>query len=125
MKQLAGGTDMRLAILMAVGSPWSKEVALRFCDLGHEVHIINVIRSSKQIGYLDNHSFLRQSTIKTLGERAHIHEIFPPVDSNLRYFLSGFALKSLCRKHGIEIVLSLYGGGFATMAYVSGFRDRK
>lgn len=113
---------MRIAVLMAIGSPWSKEVVFRLCDLGHEVHIINALHSSKMKGYLDHQSSLQQSIIKSLTARAQIHEIYSPADNKLRYLLNGFALKSLCLKQGVDILLTLYGGGFATLACISGFR---
>lgn len=113
---------MRIAVLMALGSPWSREAVLRLCDLGHHIHIINVLHSSKMKGYLDNQCSLQQSTIKILTGRVQIHEIYSPADNKLRYLLNGFALKSLCLKLGIEVLLTLYGGGFATLACISGFR---
>jgi glycosyltransferase involved in cell wall biosynthesis len=113
---------MRIGVLMAVDSPWSKETVLRFCDLGHDVHIIDIARSSRDRGYLDDQLALRKSAVTALGQRAQIHEIVPPVNFALRYFLTGPALKSLCVKCGIDLILTLYGGGFATMAWVSGFR---
>jgi L-malate glycosyltransferase len=114
--------DMRMAVLMTVNSPWAKETVLRLCNFGHEVHVLNIVQISKINGYLDNHSTLRQSNIESLNRRAHIHDISFSVNSNLHYLISGFALKSFFLKHNIEILLSLYGGGYATMAYASGFR---
>ena len=113
---------MRMAVIMTMSSPWAKEAVLRFCELGHEVHVFNVSDNPKHKGYLVNHSSLRQSAIESLFESAHIHDIFLPIKSDFRYFLGGYLIHTLCRKHHVEILLTMYGGGYATMAYVSRFR---
>jgi glycosyltransferase involved in cell wall biosynthesis len=44
------------------------------------------------------------------------------VTSRLGYFTSGGALRKIATECGAEVLVTLYGGGFATMAYLSGFR---
>ena len=38
---------MRIALLLSLGVPWSREAALRLSELGHEVHAIDFEREVK------------------------------------------------------------------------------
>jgi glycosyltransferase involved in cell wall biosynthesis len=113
---------MRLAVIMTMSSPWAKELVLRFCELGHEVHVLNVSENPNDRGYLADQTSLLQMENADLHNRSHIHNISPSFNSALRYFVSGFTLRNILRKNNIDILLATYAGGFATMAYASAFR---
>lgn len=114
---------MRLAVLMSLASPWSREAAWRLSELGHRIHVIDFARSTANTGYLSVCDNFQASSISSFREAvAGCHLIESPFSSGLRYFTSALRLRKILRGCGAEALLTLYGGGFATVAYVSGFR---
>jgi glycosyltransferase involved in cell wall biosynthesis len=113
---------MRIGVLMPLISSWAIDVALRCADLGHEVHVIDFAQVHKKIHYLSGHSFFQQANIEKLNGRVQIHYMVTTQQTDLRYFTSHVALKAICQKSQVDILLILYGGGFATLAYLSRFR---
>jgi len=114
---------MRLGILMAVNSPWSCEVALRLAEIGHEIHVIDFADVSAKKGYLNGLQKIYDSIEHVLKEHGvQVHSIKAACKSDLKYFLYRTSLRKICRRNGLQVLLILYGGGFATLAFLSGFR---
>jgi len=91
-------------------------------SFGHEVHVFdfagdldNVYLSSKVSGIVSDFDAFQSQV-------AGIHLAPPPAKGNLRYILHARKFRRLAESLRVDIVLTLYGGGFALMAYLSGFR---
>lgn len=114
---------MRIAIIMALASPWSREIALRLTRLGHLVHVIDFAKNDPRGQYLHASDPFQSQEIREFREQlAGTHMIRSKFSSGLRYFTSVDALKRILRECQADVLLTLYGGGYATMAYLSGFR---
>jgi len=108
---------------MAIGSPWSAETALRLAGLGEEVHIIDfaaaVDRRDSYIGIGDATYESNLARLRSGCAGVHFLSASHPT---LRYFLAAPQLASLLKEIGADVLLTLYGGGFASLALTSGFR---
>jgi glycosyltransferase involved in cell wall biosynthesis len=113
---------LKLAVLMSASSPWSREAAIRLALEGHEIQVIDVrVR--------DRHTYIRaddpsQAVDVQEFERcvSRINRIETSSISNFRYITASLELNRILRQQGSDCLLALYGGGFATMAYLCGFR---
>jgi glycosyltransferase involved in cell wall biosynthesis len=113
---------VRLAILMSVASPWSREAAVQLSEAGHEIHVI-AFREDRESTYLPAIDGLQSSGFRRLQDSvAAVYFLRSPTRSELRYLLLAPALRRILRQSAAEALLSLYAGGFAAMAFASGFR---
>jgi len=113
---------MRLAVLMSAACPWAREVIARLSESGHEIHII-AFRQDRDGGYLQTSDDFQTSGVQRLKDSAAtVHFMDSHVRSQLRYLLSAPTLRRILGRCGADALLTLYGGGFAAMAYASGFR---
>ena len=109
-------------MLMSLGAPWAREAALRFCELGHQVHAIDF--HTEVLGnYLRGREDIHSNAVSRLREHlAGIH-LIPGADvSQWRYLRQAPRFRSICRSIDPDVLLSLWGGGFAMMSYASGIR---
>ncbi len=114
---------MRIAIIMDVNSPWSRQVAFRLTELGHRVQVIGFSTSNPRKSYLSLPGDIQSESIDALKECVEgLHFIESRLNSDIRYFLYGSQVRDIYRECGAEVLLVLYGGGFATLAYYSGIR---
>jgi glycosyltransferase involved in cell wall biosynthesis len=114
---------VRIALLMPIASPWARQVALRLAELGHSVHIVDFEQYSTSAGYLHNRDPFQAENIAAL--RAAVvgtHLIRSRFRGGLRYITCARQLAQVCRDCRAQVLLALYGGGLATMAYLSGVR---
>jgi glycosyltransferase involved in cell wall biosynthesis len=113
---------MRLAVLMSVASPWAREVIARLAESDHEIHVI-AFREDRDGGYLRTSDDFQSSGVQRLKDNAaRVHFMDSNVRSQLRYLLSAPTLRRILGRCGADALLTLYGGGFAAMAFASGFR---
>ena len=113
---------MRLAILMSVASPWSREAAVRLSESGHEIHVVS-FRQEREDAYLHiSDSFMGPALQRLRDAVSAIHFIDSRLNSGLRYLLSAPVLRRLLERCEADALLTLYAGGFAAMAFASGFR---
>jgi L-malate glycosyltransferase len=113
---------MKIILVMTHNSPWSGAIAKDLQEMGHEVHIFNVIGRPDR-GLMDPSIAGIQEDFNAFKNMVTgIHLVHSRVHSNFRYILAAPALRRLAKSIGADIILILYGGGFATMAYLSGFR---
>jgi glycosyltransferase involved in cell wall biosynthesis len=114
---------LRIAIFMPLSSPWSREAALRIIETGTEVHIIDFSDDFTGDNSLNQLEILHGEGIGRLRESAAaIHFINSKLSSRLRYVTCARQLGQICRRCGADLLLTLWGGGWATMTYLSGMR---
>jgi len=107
---------------MSVASPWAREAAVRLSESGHEIHVIT-FRQDRNGEYLRISDDFQRSALKRLRDNvAAVHFIDTRVRSQLRYLLSSPTLRRILSQCEPDALLTLYGGGFAAMAFASGFR---
>jgi glycosyltransferase involved in cell wall biosynthesis len=113
---------MKIALLMPVASPWSRDIAEEILRAGHEVHVIDV-RNSGEPSYLKRSDSFQRGGIGAFERCAsEIHD--------LEYSNSGFTgllgfasrLSKILRAVKPDVVFTLYGGTFAAACYLSRFR---
>lgn len=113
---------MRLAVLMSLGSPWSRQAVLRLAECGHEMHAIDY-SSTRSDSYLNANDPFQGAEIQDfVSSVAGVHWLRSRFSSHLRYFAAANKLTKILREIRTDLLLTLYGGGFSTMAYLSGFR---
>jgi glycosyltransferase involved in cell wall biosynthesis len=90
--------------------------------MGHEVHVFDVIgRPISGIASYDTPGI--KGEYETFQSKvSSIHLVSSMVHGNFRYIMAAPKLMMLARSVRADIILSLYAGGYATMAYLSGFR---
>ena len=113
---------MRIAMLVSLAVSWSREAALRLSELGHEVHAID-FESEVTGNYLRGRNDLYGDSIGKLEENlAGIHIIRGHDISQFRYLRYAPQLRKICKEIQGDVLLSLWGGGFAMISCVSGIR---
>lgn len=113
---------MKILICMAHLSPWSRPAAATLQSLGHEVHVFDFADVSEN-GYVSRKIAGIVSDFDAFrSEVSGIHLVPAPAENQLRYVLYARRFRRLAETLGVDLVLTLYGGGFALMAYLSGFR---
>jgi len=114
---------MRIAIMLAMGSPWARQVALQVCRQSHSVHVIDFCNQRKWGGYLRTSDDHQSEGIALLRESVEgVHLLDSRFRSHIRYFTCPRQLRDICRSCEAELLLSLYGGGWGTLAYLSKVR---
>lgn len=109
-------------MLMSLGASWAREAALRFSELGHEVHAID-FESEVAGNYLRNRDDIHSGAIARLRSAVGGIHIIPGKDiSQLRYIRYAPRFRKICQSIRPDVLLSLWGGGFATISYASGIR---
>ena len=104
---------------MGIRSPWARAAAETLANLGHEVHAIDFQESKDS--YLGG---LEESGMMAKFQRSvaavHLLRGFPV--SSVRYFLAVPQFRRFLGAIRPDVLLVLYGGGFAQLAFLSGFR---
>ncbi len=114
---------MRIAILMSRASSWSRKTAMRLAQSGHKIHVIDFASELPDEGCFSVRDEFQQRDIAEFCQlAAGVHLIRSHSSSGLRYFLAVSRLRQILRCNQIEFLLTLYGGGFASMAVLSRFR---
>jgi glycosyltransferase involved in cell wall biosynthesis len=113
---------MKIIVVMTYNCHWSGVIAKDLQEMGHDVHVFDII-GRPETGLLNSKiSGIRDDFNALKNKIANIHLVHTNVHSNFRYILAAPKLRKLAKSIKADIILSLYGGGFATMAYLSGFR---
>ena len=109
-------------MLLSLGVSWSREAALRLTELGHEVHAID-FESEVTGNYLGGRTDLHAASIDKLrSSLAGIHIIRGNDISQWRYLRYAPKLRKIFKDIKGDILLSLWGGGFALISCASGVR---
>lgn len=113
---------MKIILLMTYNCPWSGGIAKDLQEMGHDVHVFD-ITGRPESGLLNSKISGIQDDFNTFKNKiANVHLVNTSVQNNFRYILAASKLRMLAKSINADIILSLYGGGYATMAYLSGFR---
>ena len=105
---------------MSVESPWSRQVVFQLSNLGIEVHVMDFAKPQLE-SYLDRS--LHAGEIKTLEQAiGGTHYISTLCQNNFRHFEAIQKIRTQCKNNQIDVLLTLYGGGLAMTAYLSGIR---
>jgi|CZKX01.1.fsa_nt_gi glycosyltransferase involved in cell wall biosynthesis len=113
---------MLIAILMSLQSPWAREAVLRLAEKGHEIHVLDFQKQPSD-SYLSGRGDLHADGIARLNEkRVRVHLIPGGVGSRWRYLVYWLRVRKVLQDIGPAVVLTLYGGGSALLAYLSGIR---
>jgi len=105
---------------MALASPWSREIAAGLSTLGHEVHVVDFGEPPSAAAYLAASDSDQSEAIGHLRERGVVvHRIHTRWKSRVRYVAGAPALARIARSVDADVILTLYGGGFATLALAS------
>ncbi len=121
---ICNGVDenVRILLVMSIGSPWARAAALRLSSLGHDVHVFDFIEE-QHIGYLSAEDACQAAAVAAFRQRvAGVHEIKGRLPGKGRYLAAVGVLRRIARQCRAEAILVLYSGGFALMAYLSRFR---
>ena len=110
---------MRLAILAGLGSPWSYAAIEAIARQGVEVEVIHIPPDGAE-SYINPQSPGWQQKIASLESKVSTRVVAPISGGKLRYFKLGPWLKRRWRANPPDVVLSLYGGGMALSAVLSG-----
>jgi L-malate glycosyltransferase len=114
---------MRIAVLTPILEPWARQVITRLCELGHAVHVIDFEDRQSASSYVarGNHSEA-EDVARLCRIIAGVHKIHSAFRSGIRYFTACGQVGRICKECNVDVLLSMYGGGWGTMAYLSGFR---
>lgn len=114
---------MTIVVVMSLASPWARDTARRLRALGHMVHVVDFARPPAAAGYLGTDDEGERAEIETLRvEGIRIHLLPSRFRSELRYIVAAPRLRRLVRQTRGDVVLTLYGGGYAALAWSSGAR---
>jgi glycosyltransferase involved in cell wall biosynthesis len=107
---------------MSLGSPWARQTAARLAGAGHETHVIH-LRSDFPGNYLRADDDFQTDSIATFRHQvAGVHGVQAQTPGFLQYALAAPRVAKVCRDCGAQLLLTLYGGGFAVSAYLSRVR---
>jgi glycosyltransferase involved in cell wall biosynthesis len=114
---------MRIGVLMTIGVPWARQVALAFARLGDEVHAIDFEDDAANQSYLKRGDGFQQEDLEHFRRSIAGLHFLPRLGRGYgRYVFAAPALRRLAAALEVDLLLSLYGGGFALLACASGVR---
>jgi glycosyltransferase involved in cell wall biosynthesis len=114
---------MRILLVMALSSPWSREVAAGLRKLGHEITIADFEGEGSALAYLRAGDASQEEDVRALeSQGVQVRLMRSSFRSVLRYVLSARSLRTIAEQSRAEVCLSLYGGGQAMMLLLSGAR---
>jgi glycosyltransferase involved in cell wall biosynthesis len=113
---------MRLAVLMAVASPWSREIVRQLAQLRAEIHAIDYATVAPA-NYFSGKDESQAADLSELSRTvAGVHVLRTNAPGAARHFFAARQLRRIVNELEADVVLTLYGGGFANLAWLSGFR---
>ena len=108
---------MRLAVIMARKSPWSRELVSSLLKFNYKIQLICFARPSTKGSYLTIHDEFQASSIDSLCKSVDSLSLLESSSLfGMQYFTCIKKLKEILKICKAEALLTLYGGGFATMA---------
>lgn len=114
---------MRLAVIMNLQSPWARETVAHLIDHGCEVHAVDFDTLEASPGYLGSqYDKQAESIAMFLKKLSGVHRLRSGRFSGLRYLLAAPQLRGVCESVRPDLLVTLYGGGSALLAWASGFR---
>jgi glycosyltransferase involved in cell wall biosynthesis len=106
---------------MTAGSPWSQAVVERLTARGLRIQVVDFSHSADS--YLSANQDLASASVAALQHKVERVHIVPAPRGLLARIVGGArTLRKIARETDAELVLTLYGGVNAAIAYLSGFR---
>src|SRR5688500_3172250 len=113
---------IRLAVLMPLASPWARMMATQLQTLGAEVHAID-FASDAPDSYVSQRDDFQAGEVRKLGSTlAGVYLMRTKTTGRFRHILAVPALRRILKQVRPDLLITLYGGGFAVLAWLSGFR---
>lgn len=112
---------MRIAVLMLTSCPWARTIATQFASQGHEVHVVDFARTPQAGNYISG-DFQNEAVERLSHTVSGLHYLPTPFASSLRYLAAACPLAAVCRRLKVDVLITLYGGGFGMTAWLSRFR---
>lgn len=114
---------MKIVVIMSCASPWSRSAVLELITLGQSVHVVDFAPQGGREEYLSIHAdFQRESIADFCAKISDLHLLQTSSVSSLKYLAATPQLKRILASVKPDVLLTLYGGGLASLAYMSGFR---
>lgn len=114
---------MKFAVLMSVGVPWSRAAARTLLRLGHQVHPIDFSSGKSLRDHLSaSDAFQREEIELFARDVGGIRWMHTRWGSNLRYATAARSLRRILAELQPDALVTLYSGGSAVLARLSGFR---
>lgn len=107
---------------MARFSPWSQQIADSIGSFGHDVHVLDFRHTHDDSLANPALEANRKDYARFASAGCRIHLVDAPVAGRLRHLWMARALRQLVQHEQADVVLTLYGGGLALAAYLSGVR---
>jgi glycosyltransferase involved in cell wall biosynthesis len=118
-----GLQPLRVVVVMALSSPWSRLVVERLSSLGVVLHVVDFERRGVSRDYLDSRGSAQAAYAKQLeGHVEIVHRVSTPRFLVPRLVYSAKSLRRIAQQADANLILTLYGGSYATMALLSGIR---
>jgi len=118
-----GSRPLRVVVLMALSSPWSRLTVERLSRLGIVLHVVDFERRGISRDYLDSKGPAQVAHAKQLeGHVEGVHRVSTSRFIVPRLLYSAKSLRRIARQTDADLVLTLYGGSYAVMAWLSGIR---
>ena len=114
---------MRIALFMSLASAWCRQYALELAALGHEVHVIDMAGEVNVKSYVSCLGDIAAQEIQQVARAvAQIHLLHTGFRTPWCYFATVKQARRICLVERPQIILSMYGSGFALLSYLTGFR---
>jgi glycosyltransferase involved in cell wall biosynthesis len=113
---------MKIALLMTVASPQSRDIALQVARQGHELHIVDA-ESLGSMSYATSKDAYQQENIRILeGIAKGVHRVTYGGPWGVGAIGLARRLSTILSDARANVLLTIHGGAYAAAAYLSGFR---
>lgn len=108
-------------VLMSAASPGSQAIVERLTERGLIVHVVDFNHAVD--GYLNTNPALEAESLRALQSKVHsVHQVRTPRLLAARVLVGAWRLRQIAKAAKAEVVLTLYGGTNAAIAWLSGLR---
>jgi len=113
---------MKIALLMSVASPQSRDIALQIAMLGHELHIVDAVNvnSMSYVSPKDPHQQEDISEVERIA--TGVHRVAYSGLWGTGAFALARRISRILHDASVNVLLTIHGGAYAAAAYLSGFR---
>ena len=112
---------MVLGVLLSCKSPWSRQIVSQLVNLGHKIQLIEFLDPSRENTKITNQNSQSEDIRIFYESVSEVHLLDSRYKSNLKYIDQALRVNRICKKCKIDVLLTLYGGGFALTAWLSRF----
>ena len=113
---------MKIALLMSIASPQSRDIALQIGKLGHELHVVDAVNLDS-MSYVSRKDPYQKEDICVLeGIAKGVHRIAYGGPWGAGAFRLARRLSRILRDVRADVLLTIHGGAYAAAAFLSGFR---